>query len=624
MKNDRYKNVNILYVFLIIIFTKKAALACDDICSPLSQVIVSQKGAERIFELILNNTFDSIQSQVENVATFKDFHIDNSTCPKIKLYQAVTQSEKCLGMIDFRKFTNENPDADAELTGYKADLKKLNLDKLGMNLVTPVKCQDWNCHFRVKIKDIKISGQLQAHYADTGKEIFPAANISVSSNQDAAIYYDINLKVDPKTGNINNVETKSANTGLNNLVQVVPNSSSFSISKTDLNFQLQFKKDNLPVNRKNIFKQSFEGFKEKLNDDKWILEQYQKMQLDPFNRYRKSQNTLLPEKKVLEKVHAANQRWQSSEDYEKAFESIPNDILELVNAAGEQQLIAESKYLAAKNGVSEFAAYNTMKNLEAFTNKILADNNFLSKSLSPYLNQEMGSAIENHIQETLRNASQFWDMISKVPLDNNETIAMDTEFLIQELDKTQNLLKMNLMDKKDNCFKANSQFVSSSDGNDFDMQTSFTMSSLNKFFTRAINEKKLYFCNVESKIKCHNGVLFNIKSAPKITCEDGKLLLNFQDNEVKPFNLLSASSSAAIQAEVYNCDGSPCLKLKNLSSKFKSPFLSLPFDSALNKGINAQFSGQNKKSINIPSFHLKKVQSQANCQTTFDWDIGSK
>lgn len=602
-------------------FYQVSAMPCDDLCSPLSQIVVSQKGAERLFELILNNTFDSIQNQVEKVASFKDFEIDNSQCPKMKLYQALSKKEKCMGMIDFRKFKNENPDADAELTGFKASLKKLNLDKLGMNLVTPVKCQNWNCQFRVKVKDIKISGELTANYADTGKEVFPAAKITAGSNQDAAIYYDINLKVDPKTGSIQNVETKSAESGLNNLVQVVPNSSNFSISHTDLNFKMQFQKNDLPVDRKTIFKNSYEDFRDKLSDEKWVLEQYQKMKMDPFNSYRKSENTMLSPKVVLERVRKANENWQISDDYEKAFQNIPKDLLELVNASGEQRLIAESKYLAAKNGVSEFAAYNTMKNLENFTNKIFTDKIFLSSSLSPYLNKEVGSVVENHIQETLRNASQYWDMISKVPLDNGQEVAMDTEFLIQELDKTQNLLKMNLMDKKENCFHANSQFTSSSDKNDFDMQTSFSVSSLNKFFSKAVNDKKLKFCSVDSKIQCHDGVQFNVRTPPKISCDNGKLFLDFQDNEIRPMNLLGAKASSLVEAEVYNCDGSPCMKLKNVNSQFKSPFLSLPFDNALNKGINAQFAAQNQKPIVVPNFKLNKVQMDSKCQATFDWNI---
>lgn len=596
-------------------------MSCDDLCSPLSQIVVSQKGAERLFELILNNTFDSIQNQVEEVASFKDFEIDNSQCPKMKLYQALSKKEKCLGMIDFRKFKNENPDADAELTGFKASLRKLNLDKLGMNLVTPVKCQNWNCQFRVKVKDIKISGELNATYSDTGKDIFPTAKVTAGSNQDAAIYYDISLKVDPKTGSIKNVETKSAESGLNNLVQVVPNSSKFSISQTDLHFKMQFQNNNLPADRKAIFMRSYQDFKEKLSDDQWVLEQYQKMKMDPFNSYRKTENTQLSTKDVLEKVRKANESWQTPTDFEKAFQNIPKDLLELINASGEQQLIAESKYFAAKNGVSEFAAYNTMKNLENFTNKAFADKNFLSSSLAPYLNQEVGSAVETHIQETLRNASQYWDMISKVPLDNGEEVAMDTEFLIQELDKTQNLLRMNLMDKKENCFHSNSQFTNNSDQNDFDMQTSFSVSSLNKFLSKAVSDKKLKFCSVDSKIKCHDGVQFNVRKPPKITCDNGKLFLDFQDNEIRPLNLFGAKASSVVEAEVYNCDGSPCMKLKNVNSQFKSPFLSLPFDSALNKGINAQLAAQNHKPIIVPNFKLNKVQTDSKCQATFDWNI---
>lgn len=600
-----------------------AAISCDDLCAPLSQIVVSQKGAERLFELILNNTFDSIQNQVEEVASFKDFEIDNSKCPKMKLYQALSKKEKCIGMIDFRKFKNENPDADAELTGFKASLKKLNLDKLGMNLVTPVKCENWNCQFRVKVKDIKISGELNATYADSGKEIFPTAKITAGSNHDAAIYYDINLKVDPRTGSVKNVETKSATmeSGLNSLVQVVPNSSKFNISQTDLNFKMQFQNNNLPVDRTAIFKNSYQDFKEKLSDEQWVLEQYQKMKMDPFNSYRKSENTLLSPKVVLEKVRKANESWQVSDNFEKAFQNIPKDLLELVNASGEQQLIAESKYLAAKNGVSEFAAYNTMKNLESFTNKAFADKNFISSSLSPYLNKEVGSVVESHIQETLRNASQYWDMISKVPLDNGQEVAMDTEFLIQELDKTQNLLKMNLMDKKENCLHANSQFTNGQDKSDFDMQTSFSVSSLNKFFSKAVADKKLKFCSVDSKIQCHDGVQFNVRTPPKISCDNGKLFLDFQDNEIRPMNAFGAKASSLVEAEVYNCDGSPCMKLKNVNSQFKSPFLSLPFDNALNKGINAQFAAQNHKPIVVPNFKLNKVQTDSKCQATFDWNI---
>lgn len=606
-------------IFISLLFYFSTSLACNDICAPLSQVVVSQKGAERLFELILNNTFDSIQNRVEKIATFNDFHLDRSKCPKIKLYQALTHKESCMGIIDFRKYKNDTPDADAELTGYSAQLTNLNLDKLGMNLVTPVKCQNWNCQFRVKVKDIKISGKLNAQYADSKKEIIPTTLLSVSSNQDAALYYDISMEINPKTGAIRSVDSTPNGKSLNNLVHVSPNSSKFSIAKTDLNFRMDFPRNNKILSREEFYKESFLSFKEHLADEKWVLQQYQKLKMDPFNPYRKSESQNLSEAAVLSKIRSANANWSVNENYEKAFNSIPKDILSLVNSAHEQKLIAESKYQAARNGITDFAAYNTLKNLEGIANKALMDQNFLSTTLVPYLNQEVGTAVEAEVEETLRSASQYWDMVSKVPLGNGEDVAMDTEFIIQELDRTQNLLKMNLFDKKDNCFKNPAVYAEpNSDKNaDYDIQTSFSVDSLNKFFAKAIADKKLKFCSVESQINCRDGVQVDIKTPPKISCENGKLLLDFQNNEVRPLNLFGAKSQSLIEAEVVNCHGSPCMKLKNM----KSQFISLPFDSALNKGINSHLAARNKDPIKIPNFHLNQVKVDPHCQATFDWNI---
>lgn len=611
--------MSFLFLFLSLLFYSYPSKACDDICAPLSQVVISQKGAERLFELILNNTFDSIQNRVEKVATFKDFNIDKSDCPKIKLYQAITRKEKCIGTIDFRKYKNDTPDADAELTGYKAQLTQLNLDKLGMNLVTPVKCDNWNCQFKVKVKDIKISGKLDARYSDTNKEIIPTTSLSVSSNQDAALYYDINLQIDPKSGAIRKIESQPQDKSLNNLVHVVPKSSQFSIANADLNFRMDFPKNQKTVSKEETYRASYLNFKELLSDEKWVLEQYQKMKMDPINPYRKSEFMTLSKEEVLAKIRMANQNWSVNKNYEQAFDAIPRDILSFVNAASEQRLIAESKYQAARNGISDFAAYTTLKNLEGIANKALADQSFLSTTLVPYLNQEVGAAVEAEVEDTLRGASQYWDMISKVPLDNGEEVAMDTEFIIQELDRTQNLIKMNLFDKKDNCFKNPAVFTeANSDKNaNYDMQTTFSMSSLNKFFAKAVADKKLKFCTGDAKINCRDGVQVDIKTPPKISCEKGKLLLDFQNNEVRPLNLFGAKSQSLIEAEVANCDGSPCMKLKNL----KSQFISLPFDSALNKGINSHLAEKNKDPIKVPHFNLNQVKVDPNCQASFDWNI---
>lgn len=607
-------------IFIFFIFYSSFGNACNDGCQPLSQVTVTQKGTEKLYEHILNNTFDSIQKQVEKVASFDDFTIDHSKCPKIKLYQAVMKKEKCLGIIDFRKYKNESPDANAELTGFKAKLDQLSLDKLGMNLVSPVKCENWNCSFRVKVKDIKISGKLNASYADTGKEVFPTTTLAVSSNNETAFYYDISMKINPGNGDIQNVETKASDSNsLNNLVHVVPGSSNFSISDAGLNFKMNFDKVPIDIDKEEIYKNSYNSFKEKLKDEKWILDQYQRMQQNLSSPYRRREILYLSSDDVLRKVKKARDQWNVEGDFQKAFNDIPKELVELINSASEQKMIAEFKYQAARYGINDYAAYSSLKGVENIANKALSDNNFLSKNLIPYLNSEVGTTVEKYIQENLRNISQYWDTLSKVPLGNGDEVAMDTNVLVQNLNNAEKLLKMNIYDKKENCFGPNAQFKKSNtdDNDDFDMQTSFSLNSLNRFFARAVADKKLKFCSKESTINCRDGVQVNIKTAPKIKCQDGKLLLDFQNNEIRPFDLFEAQSTSLVEADVVNCNGSPCVKLKNV----KSQFISLPLDWALNKGINAEFAERNSKPIDIPKFKLQKVVTDKNCNASFDWNI---
>ncbi|OYZ20304.1 MAG: hypothetical protein B7Y39_11050, partial [Bdellovibrio sp. 28-41-41] len=448
-----------LYIALLFSLAVDLSLACQDDCKPLSQIQISQNGAGKLFEIILKNTFDSIQNKVESVATFRDFDIDNSKCPKIKLYEALIEKEKCLGIIDFRKFKNETPDADAELTGYRAQLNNLNLEKLGMELVTPVSCKDWNCRFRVKINDIKVSGKVSAKYSDTNKDIFPESSIAISSGKDVSLFYDVSVRVDPSSGKLNNFEAKSESggTSLNNLVHVNKGTSKVTIPEGGLNYSMNLKqKPKSSIDKNLVYKKQYESFKKYLEDDKWILQQYNKLRMNPFNNNRKKAKSNLKPDELIRIVKKANADWQVNDNYLEAFSSMPEEFYSIIDATAEQEIIADAKFQAEEYGIDDYAAYTTLKNLEMFGNKLLGDKEFIGKALTPFLEAEMGPLVEKEIQETLRSSTAYWDMISKVPLGNGKEIQMDTEFIVRELDRMQNLVKMDLYSKNADCYISNS------------------------------------------------------------------------------------------------------------------------------------------------------------------------
>lgn len=608
----------IIFLFSLIV---NSSLACQDDCRPLSQIKISQNGAAKLFEIILKNTFESIQNKVESIATFRNFDIDNSKCPKIKLYEVITKKENCIGIIDFRKFKNETPDADAELTGYRAQLNNLNLEKLGMSLHTPVTCKNWNCTFKVKINDIKVSGKVSAKYSDTNKDIFPESSISISSDKEASLFYEVNVRIDPNNGKLGNFETKSVsgNTSLNNLVHVNEGTSKVSISDVGLNYNINLKqRSNSNIDKNLVYKNQYESFKKLLEDDKWILQQYNKLKMNPFNNNRKNAKSNLKPDELIRIIKKANANWKVKDNYLEAFSSMPEEFYSIINASADQKIIAESKYQAEKYGIDDYAAYTTLKNIESLGNKLLRDKEFIGKSLAPFLQSEMGPLIENEVQETLRSSASYWDMVSKVPLGNGEEIQMDTEFIVRELDRIQNLVKMDLYDKNTDCYISNSLGANDEDSN-FDMQTNFSTHSLQKIFTQAARERKLNFCSAESANDCKDENIIKIKSPPEIKCNNGKLLLDFKDNEIRPLNLFGAQSSSLVEVDVYNCNGSPCLKLTNLKSEFKSLFMSIPFDRALNKGLNKHFLQQSKTPIQIPNFSLDKVTTDKECNAKFNW-----
>lgn len=611
-------------IFLILLFKISPCFAeCGSDCPLMSQVQLTQKGTERLFEIILKGTFDHIQKTVETVAGFKDLALDQSDCPKMKLYQVMTKKPKCLGVMDFRKHVSTIPDSETELTPFRADLKNMALQKLNIELVTPVKCENWKCRFIVQAKDLKIAGNLSAQYSDTGEPVFPKANIELDSVPDAKLFYEISLEIDPDSGQMVSMDSTGykAESDLNRLVKVVPSSSDVTIKPGNLGVSLSFPETNSTASKADVFKIQYDRYLKLLSDPKWIQEEYRKKKMNPF-RYKGTPN--VDDKDLQERVTKATADWAKKNDpfnNETAFRNMPKDLVDLVDSAGDQDYIAEATFQATKKGFTNFASYSTLRNIERLANQALNDNNLILEQIRPFVVKEIGPIVEGITQNTLRDSNIYWNLLSKVPL-GSDSLTLDTEFVIEEFDRIQNVLKLNLYDTNSNCVvpknKRSPSEQSNPAANDFDMATSIPAASFERILQKAFVEKKLTDCKLARKPDCKDGSLFTINKMPKIICdENGEMILDLPDNDIRIMQLFNVKEKSKIKIDVQNCNGSPCARFYNNGSEL----VNLPFNGFLNRGIEKQFEDLGRVNLPIPFFKLKDLKKDKKCNFDFQWNL---
>ncbi len=447
----------------ILLVSSKLALAKEDCfnCKPVAEVAITNAGLSKIIELSVNKNFDKFNKGVAERATFRDIDIDRSACKSTtvgkRIKKAVNnENTDCLGLPNFK---GSEIGSETELSPYRAKLSGLGLDKLKLRVLTPINCKNLECEFKVAAEDLKVSGYLQAEYADKKENFIPKSKFEISTTDQSAIIFSTTAYINPKTG------------GLDDLVFIKENSSGLQIGANSLKADLSVNNNFKNAEAKNSLYQKYftkpvkdfetekvETFQQKIKDPKFSERQYQSFRLNLVHELEKTENLdrdqlfkiidqkiekdLGGKRNIINKLE--NIKWPNPKNDQEVGEFLTNPPAMLQLFPEIQQHITLSKFYA----IAENSGYDNV-HTALFVQSGLAAAEFLhgfdsiNKSiLQPALEKELIPNILMKTNQELRNLKSYWNELSKVPSLNLQNLA-DKENLRLEIEKVNNqLLKL--------------------------------------------------------------------------------------------------------------------------------------------------------------------------------------
>ncbi len=383
---------------------------------------------------------------------------------------------------------------------------------------------------------------------------------------------------------------------------------------------------------------------------------------------------------VIQKIKAV--RWPNANNADEVsqFMANPPEIMNLVPEFSDQMQLTKL-YAAADN-----SGYDNVDNA-VFAQAALGLGGLLHQSdtfndaiIRPALEKEIIPNVEKQANADMRNLPAYWNQISEVPSLNIQNM-IDSEALMKEVDKLQkeidaqgpkettkkialkqllgeaymkqirlqekiandwlpidtnvmidqnsralNMIRGNIMKNDPNCAEVTPKFTDRADS-DFDISTKINTNTLQQYMNAMAKNKKLDMCLDSKDPKtCKGGIKINLDKPPKISCENGQIVLDV-DAEIKKkilFFTASPNAAAKIKMTVQNCNGDPCIQYVDTDGKFKNIFMNLFLGGLLDRGISSALNVSNKTKVPIPDVKLKKTTTDKNtCETTMDWMIQS-
>lgn len=384
--------------------------------------------------------------------------------------------------------------------------------------------------------------------------------------------------------------------------------------------------------------------------------------------------------KVIQNIKAV--KWPNANNTEEVNQFIANppEIMKLVPEFTDQVFM--TKFYA----VAENSGYDNVDNA-AFAQVFLGigellhqGDTFNDKIIRPALEKEIIPAVEKQANSDMRNLPAYWNQISEVPTLNiqnmidsealmtavdklqkeiaaqgpkettkkialkqqlgelymqqirlqekiaNDWLPIDTNVMIDQNSRALNMIRGNIMKNDPNCADATPKFSDRADS-DFDISTKINTNTLQQYMNAMAKSKKLDMCLDSKDPKtCKGGTKISLDKPPKISCENGQIVLDV-DAEIKKkilFFTASPDAAAKIKMTVQNCNGDPCIQYVDTDGKFKNVFMNLFLGGLLDRGISSALNTSSKKPIPIPDVKLKRTSSDKNtCETTMDWMIQS-
>lgn len=383
---------------------------------------------------------------------------------------------------------------------------------------------------------------------------------------------------------------------------------------------------------------------------------------------------------VIQKIKDV--RWPNANNADEVSQFIANPpkIMNLVPDFSDQMQLTKL-YAAADN-----SGYDNVENA-IFAQAALSVGSLLHQSdtfndaiIRPALEKEIIPNVEKQANADMRNLPAYWNQISEVPTLNiqhmidseslvaeinklqkeieaqgagettkkialkqklgelymkqirleekiaNDWLPIDTNVLVDQNARALNMIRGHIMKNDPNCADVTPKFSDRTDS-DFDISTKINTNTLQQYMNAMANSKKLDMCLDSKDPKtCKGGTKITLDKPPKISCDNGQIVLDL-DAEIKKkilFFTASPDAAAKIKMTVQNCNGDPCIQYVGADGKFKNVFMNLFLGGLLDRGISSALNVSNKTKIPVPDVKLKRTNTDKNtCETTMDWMIQS-
>jgi hypothetical protein len=667
-----------IFVFNLNLFERAQAQAVSDCfgCDPLAEVSITNKGLARLIETSLKENFITLNNEIKNRANFRDLTLDHSMCKSQTVAEAwaarknkadvSTASSNCIGMPDL---TDENElSQQTKLRPFNAVLSKFRLKQLEIG-VEPITCVNFVCNITAKLKKMEVEGELRVNYADRAEVFIPRTNIKLNASDKVDVTLSAQAFVDPFTGR------------LEDLAFLSKDKMQLNVKPGSFNFDLAFKKGfdskekEVSLMGKYLAKQ-MQVVKSKKNPNEFYRAQVDKYVHDKVFREwalakDKSETIEQIEKRVEAKLFASygskeklieklkQTEWPDFSDNKKVYEFAisPPPELAFVPEILERTRSAETAALAENAGFTSKQGYE-LALMGNYAANVLQDTPvFVDEVLQPFLKKEIIPLVEEEVNNELRNLKNYWKNISQVPSLNTQNfleleqldlslktasaaqkpallaakkkleqqmkddwVPIDTAVFLDQNIEGQKVLRAQIGSSDPRCNSVARKFSTDND-DDFDIRTELGMNTLQEYFNKMAENKKLDLCvGGDSSKECKGGTSVKIRKPPKISCENGQFRFDL-DAEAKRY-IFGADISGQITAKVKQCNNDPCFELTEPNGRIKNIFMNFFFGESVRHSIEVAAKATTNQAIPIPNVGLRKLQTNPqNCSTKLDWDI---
>lgn len=670
---------------------------CNDACVPLAKVTFTNQGVAKLTETILKDQFEEMRLRIIRESGFERIAI-RPNCDTFKQKNPNSRAE-CFALEEFLSISKDGIDLEKTGRPIEADLE-LSMRDIALRMEQKVSCQNFECRVQLSIPKLELNSNLRNfRYSDGGDLIASRVPTTIRLND---IVYELPIKLDPKTGNLNELGSTDPSLHVTQLrgqgppisIDLVKPSSSpknreiyakyLSAEVEKLRQEMaspNWVDNQIFFTRNTFIRQKVESDLKKLvqNNERRLCDE---SETDNEKKYR-CNKALLDQEMALKK--AAEQEWESKQ-LEKEWRAklqnakIPEDmsresIIDFVHRPPEGfrgvdfatiQNISAGKTIAELQGFKDVDVGSVFLGLSQIIPKAVPE--AIRSFLSEQSNLHVKPMVASEVNREISNATQYWNQIAQIPslnlqnLERQERLQRERAKVDAELGKSgiSDSLRNSLLEKRSNLdqqlkqleaimekdwvkvdtqvlidtVNSNSKFLKGrilkpgaqcvippeaddDKDDDFDLSTELTTRTLKEYFDSMSGEGKLKVCIGSDDPECGGGTKVDIDEKPTISCVDGKVRLQFSS---RIMNLLGADTS--IDANIANCNGSPCINLVDSKSKLKCGFLNFFLGGLLDRSVKSALKDANRYPLPVPRARLKDVKiNPKNCNTNLKWDF---